>query len=143
MPFDVLTSITSEAKAALVSVSYARPQGRGGDKARRPRLVIGVPGAVLEGLKIPADQRFVFAIGSGKDAGKARIVMAADGPASLRRIDRHGPKGNGGGVFRFGHVPALGTDAAVKEFVASRILDPKKEGGAVIEIDCPPWLKVE
>jgi hypothetical protein len=143
MPFQVLTSITTEAKAALASVSYAKPQGRGSNEARRPRLVVGVPGAAFEGLKFPAGQRFAFAMGSGKEAGRARIVMAAEGPTSVKRLDGKGAKGKGGGVFRFVHVPALGQDAAAKEFVAFRVLDPKKEGGAIIEIDCPAWLKVE
>ena len=79
-------------------------------------------------FKAKKDQPFTLSVGTGTDAGKARISPAVKGVVPTHFL--HGL------VFRFGYVPMLGTDAAEKEFVAVKAIG--KDG---FEIDLPPWFK--
>lgn len=112
------------------SVSYRRFDTKAG-KAK-PKLIIGVPGALLSKFKSKDGDRFSLMIGDGADAGKAMIVKDKDGLAGGRKFGL----GEGCWTFRFGFVPMLGSAAAEKETV-----DLVAESADSIIITMPPWFK--
>lgn len=139
--FEVLQAVTPRRiKDLRASVVYKpRGGGRPPKKEREgewmknaPRLVIGLPAYALRDWPFEPEQGFVFARG----ARVARILIAETG-ALLAISQRRGT----GGAFYFGYLPALGEDVRPKEWVPFRRLDPDKEGGAVIEIEAPGWLR--
>jgi hypothetical protein len=137
--FEVLKSVAPRRlKELRISISY---QGKGGGKSRNnahegewmapePRLLVGLPIFAMREWPYDDEQLFSFARG----ALKARILIAETGMPLVRL-------GYGGGRINFGFVPALGHDNQPKEWMPFRRLDPEKEGGAVIEIDSPAWLR--
>lgn len=128
MPFDDLEFVAAPMKAVQASISYRRIGTRNG-RSKMPKLIIGLPAAVLTGFKPKESQLFTLQVGSGADAGKARIVPATEGVKAMVR--------RGGATFRFGYVPMLGDDQAEKEFVAVKAT---KDG---FEIVLPAWFKPE
>jgi hypothetical protein len=129
MAFDTLETISRDSHAPMASISYDRPK-RGADKI--PRLIVSVP-TVLAGLC--KRDWFRFEIGTGQDAGRARVSGIAKGvPGS----SAPGTMMKNALVIRFGRVPALGEDAAAKELCPVRKVDDN-----TWEIDLPPWFKVE
>jgi hypothetical protein len=99
---------------------------------RGPRLVVGLPTYALRDWPFHPEQGFAFARG-----GKVARIVIADGGTLLVN-----PRAGGsGGTFYFGYMPALGDAVQQKEWVPFRRLDPEQEGGAVIEIDSPVWLR--
>lgn len=130
MAFKVAQTIRNERGGQMASVSYSRPRGA----AVRPRLIVGLPAAAVAGFKFRKDQKFAIAFGEGADAGRTRIVSGDDGVVLTEAR-------GGGATLRFGYVPALGDDAAAKERTAYRVLDPKKDDGAILELTGPAWLR--
>lgn len=129
---------TKEYALNRVSVGYRRPPQngkRGTEKVFevKPRLKIGVPRTIAG--RFDPTQRYDLLFGTGPDAGKTRVAVAVNG------CGRYGRAGLGGGVFKFGYVPALSMDAAEKEFVDFLVLDPAQHDGAVLELFGPAWLR--
>jgi hypothetical protein len=76
MPFEALETIARDARVPMASVSYERPWRKGKERAGLPVLIIAVP-TTLAGLC--KRDRFRFEIGTGTDAGKARVCGLAKG----------------------------------------------------------------
>lgn len=128
MPFEVLETIKKELKASRPSISYMRFVSERTKKKNMPKLIVGIPRAILGPFKPKAETLYEFHVGSGKDAGRARIVPGKNGVAATTLKNFI--------AFRFGFVPALGDEIADKEFVDGRPID----GG--FEIDLPAWFKI-
>lgn len=130
MPFQAIETVTKTAKATQASISYMRVTHADAKRDRPrplPRLIVGIPRGILGAFKPHKDKLYEFHVGTGKDAGKARIVLGVNGvtPSVLKHFI----------AFRFGYVPMLGDEIADKEFVNGRAID----GG--YEIDLPAWFK--
>lgn len=133
MPFEILETVARDTRVAMASVSYERGKGRNGViRDRRPRLRVSIP-TVFAGLC--KRDRFRIDVGTGADAGRARISGLAKG---VPGASAPGTMMKNALVVRFGFVPMLGEDAAAKEFVPVRKLDDN-----TWEIDLPPWFKAE
>jgi hypothetical protein len=135
MPFAPLETVTKKLIEIRASISYMRRRMREGKNKRHPheytpRLVIGIPKGVVTAPKKAAAQTYVFQIGSGNDAGKARLLPSDKGiaPRDLK----------GGLVFRFGYVPMLGNNIADRELVEVKAL-----AGGGFEIALPAWFKAD
>jgi hypothetical protein len=126
MPFKFLPTLKKQPRDTLVSISYRRNNTKNG-RSKNPTLIVGVP--MASGFKPKGNQTFGFFVGSGADAGKAAIRPHADG------VTASGFKN--GFVLRFGFVPALGYDAADKEFVKFQATTDS------LSIALPAWFKVE
>lgn len=144
MPFEDLITVAAAPKDAMASISYRRAE-IGKKLNPHPKLIVGIPAkycphnkASTPGKKDAAKVGSMtpglwsFMVGTGTDAGKARIMPSATGVHG--RILRAGSM-----AFRFGFVPMLGKDAADKEFVDVRTVMSDK--GMGFEIDLPPWFK--
>lgn len=126
MPFEILETIPRDSRQPMASVSYERR----GKKNALPQLIVAIP-TTLAG--ICKRERFRFDIGTGADAGKARVsglAKGVPGTSAPGTMMKHSL------VIRFGEVPALGDDAAAKEPCAVRKIDDN-----TWEIDLPPWFK--
>lgn len=126
MAFKILEIVAPPRRAPQASISYRR-QKNGQNRAAKPRLRIGIPEAVAS--TCDKNVKFEFLIGSGPDAGKARIVKGATAGVDPIKMN------HGGLVFVFGYVPMLGDDAAEVERVPVKAV---KDG---FEIELPPWFK--
>ncbi len=136
MPFAPLETITRPLKEVKASISYMRFRREGKKKKQEheytPRLVIGIPKAVVTAPKKMAAQSYVLQIGSGNDAGKARLLPAANGNGVTPRELK------GALAFRFGYVPLLGDSVADREMV-----DVKALSGGGFELTLPAWFKAD
>lgn len=130
MPFEALETIPRDKHVPMASISYERP-ARGKNKLL-PRLIVAIP-TTLAGMCKPV--RFVIEIGTGADAGKARVTGVPKGVAG---VTSPGTMMKNSLVIRFGEVPALGTDAAAKE--ACRV---EKVQDHIWDITLPAWFKIE
>lgn len=129
MPFEVVSTVSGRQNETQATISYRKIITKSG-RAKLPRLIIGIPAAVVNGGgKLKANATFALKVGTGADKGKARILPAPEG-VTARLL-------KGGITFRFGYLPMLGTDQAEREFVEARSID----GG--FEIDLPAWFKAE
>jgi hypothetical protein len=131
MPFEALETIARDTRVPMASVSYARSQRKGKVRAGLPVLIIAIPTTLAGVCK---RDRFRFEVGTGNDAGKARVCGLAKGTVGT---SAPGTMMKNALVIRFGEVPALGEDAAAKEQVHVRKIDDNQW-----EIDLPPWFKV-
>lgn len=130
MPFEQVPTVAKAPKATQCSISYMRlthSDAKNDRPKRLPRLIIGIPRGILGNFKPNKDKLYELHVGTGKDAGKARIIPGGAGvaPSTLKYCV----------VFRFGFVPMLGDEIADKEFINGRAID----GG--YEIDLPAWFK--
>lgn len=130
MPFENLEFVKGQSKSLRASISYKRQRTKNQDIL--PRLTIGIPGSIVGDKKPEPSQAFALQLGSGKDAGRLRIVPVSGGGVRARSI-------RSGLTFFFGHIPLLGADAAEKEFVEARAL-PDGKG---FELDLPAWFKAD
>lgn len=142
MPFEDLITVAAAPKDALASISYRRAE-IGKKLNPHPKLIVGIPAKYCPHNKSSTPKKdaqvgkltpglWSFMVGTGTDAGKARIMPSATGV--------HGRMLKAGAMaFRFGYVPMLGKDAAEKEFVEVRAVMSDKGQG--FEIDLPPWFK--
>lgn len=128
MPFEPLEFISKPLKDVQASISYRRNETKHG-RSKNPVLIIGIPVTAARDFKAKKDQMFGLSIGSGPDAGKARILPQSAPGVLAKHL-------KGGLVFRIGYVPMLGTDTAEKEFVPVKALT-----GNGFEITLPPWFK--
>lgn len=129
MPFDVLTTITKTTARMSASISYRRNDTKHG-KSKLPKLVIAIPKAMMGTNPISKSAKFALLIGTGADKGRGRIVPIVPTEEGINPTVFVG-----GLVFRFGHVPMLGDNAAAKEDMALRLLEPGWE------FDLPAWFK--
>lgn len=127
MPFERLETQPHQVHAGRPSISYKRPSSKK-TGPRPPRLMIGIPGALMP-PKGKVAERYGLSFGSGKDAGRLRIVPDAKGIEPGKRMNFL--------TFSFGFVPMLGDEAAEKEFIDGKLL----EGGAGWELTLPAWFK--
>lgn len=130
MPYEFLQTVTKPAKESRPSISYMRfrsPKDPDNMKKRLPKLFIGIPKGMLSGFKPKQGELYEFYVGTGKDAGKARIVPGKAGISAC--VLKHAV------AFRFGYVPMLGDEIADKEFVDGVAID----GG--FELTLPAWFK--
>jgi hypothetical protein len=126
MPFELLPTVPTAQHATHGSISYKR-NSRSRNKKSPPRLIICVPRSLNNG-SIERNDRISLLIGTGSDAGKAKLAKAKDG--ALARVLRGGAI-----LLRFGYVPMLGIDPAEREAIEVR---PNGDG---FEFDLPPWFK--
>jgi hypothetical protein len=137
MPFEICETVSGNLKEVKASISYMRYAVREGKKRRRPeneylpRLVIGIPKAVVTAAKKATSQAYVLQIGAGADAGRARLMPSDKGSVTPREL-------RGGLAFRFGYVPLLGNAIADREYV-----DVKALPGGGFEIALPAWFKAD
>lgn len=130
MPFEHLPTITKPAKESRPSISYMRfrtTKDPDNIVKRLPKLIIGIPKGMISGFKPKKDELYEFHVGTGKDAGKARIVPGKNGISACMLKNAV--------AFRFGYVPMLGDEIADKEFVDGSAI----EGG--FELVLPAWFK--
>lgn len=130
MPFQIVPTIAKAMKDVRASISYRRNLNTKKATSANPKLVVGIPQAVMNGFKPKANDLYALMAGTGADKGRARIVATKAGGVAPRIL-------KGGAVFRFGFCPMLGSDAAEKEFVAVKSID----GG--FEIELPAWFKAD
>lgn len=130
MPFETLETITKQNMPPSAKLSYMPPPGprgkNGGKLARDPKLqlIVSIPTTVCGTSKA---KTFVLALGTGKDAGKLRVVGCAKNEKGVEpRQLMHTF------VFRFGFVPKLGEDHFDGEHRPVR-----KIGDDEFEIDVP------
>lgn len=132
MPFETLETITRENRPPQATISYERFQRKDRVARGEPRLMVFIP-TTLAGLC--KRDRFRFDLGTGIDAGRARISGLAKGVPGA---------GVAGSMMKnalrinFGFVPALGDEAAAGEKVNVRKIDDN-----TWEIDLPPWFKAD
>lgn len=142
MPFEDLVTIANPPKDVLASISYRR-NTFGKKPNPHPKLIIGIPAKFCpqskstgpkKGEKAPTAPTvmWTFQVGTGDDAGLARIVPADVG------VQARALRG-GALAFRFGYVPALGKDAADKDYVPISNITTSKGPG--FEIKLPDWFK--
>lgn len=132
MPFEAIETQPRDSRPPMASLSYERPSRKGKERAGLPALIVSVP-TTLAGLC--KRDRFRFEIGTGTDAGKARVCGIAKG---VPGTSAPGTMMKNALVIRFGEVKALGDDAAAKEQCRVRKIDDN-----TWEIDLPPWFKIE
>lgn len=108
------------------SISYKRNHRKKSGRAD-PHLIVAIPKAIANGSVQPGDC-YQLQLGSGDDAGKARLVK--DKYGIIAHVLR------GGVTIRFGYVPRLGHDAAEKEEIDVRPL-----ANGEFEFDVPRWFK--
>lgn len=128
MPFENIAFIAKPLKDVQASISYRKNTTKSG-RSKNPVLVIGVPKTVCADFKAKKDETFTLSLGSGADAGKARIAPTTQGGVLAKHL-------KGGLVFRFGYVPMLGDDSADKEFIAVKAI-----GKDTFELTLPAWFK--
>lgn len=134
MPFEAIEFVTKHNAPPQASISYERPERhtkKGVSTGKRPRLMISIP-TTLSG--VTKKEHFMLCVGTGKDAGKARITgQNVKNTKTTKRKDWSNAT-----TWDFGYVPMLGMDAAAKEFVAVRKISDDE-----FEIDLPAWFKPE
>jgi hypothetical protein len=107
VPFETLETITKQNMPPNAKLSYMPSSSRGksaGKLARdpKPQLIVSIPTTVCGTSKAKA---FVLSLGTGKDAGKLRVVGCAKNEKGIE------PKQLAHTfIFRFGYVPKLGDD---------------------------------
>jgi hypothetical protein len=132
MPFQPVEVVNKHNRPPQASISYERRERqtkKGITKAKLPTLLIAIP-TTLSGQS--KKEFWMLQLGTGDDAGKARIVGVAKGGkhASKARDSLHAM------TVDFGYVPMLGEDAAAKEYTAIRKISDDE-----FEIDLPIWFK--
>ena len=132
MPFEIVETETKDNMPPTALISYMRPKRKGGgeyDRSKvKPRLTVTLPTVVCGVAK---SERFLFLLGSGTDAGKARIKGTKDKKGvKPSEFKSHL-------VMRFGHVPKFGDDIFDGERCAVRKINDEE-----YEIDVP-FLKAE
>lgn len=130
MPFEVLATVTKPAKESRPSISYMRFKSTTDPdniSKRLPKLIVGIPKGMISGFKPKKDELYEFHVGTGKDAGRARIIPGKNGIAAIVLKNCV--------AFRFGFVPMLGDEIADKEFIDGHAID----GG--FELALPAWFK--
>ena len=130
MPFEALETIPKDRHVPMASISYERPAR--GNHNKLPRLIVAIP-TTLAGMCKPV--RFVIEIGTGADAGKARVTGVSKEVAG---VTAPGTMMKNALVIRFGEVPALGPDAATKE-----PCKVEKVQDHIWDITLPAWFQVE
>lgn len=141
MPFEDLITVTKGLpKDKVASISY-RKNVHGKKPNPHPKLIVGIPAKFCpqnkaagpkKGKDAPDATLWTFQVGTGVDAGIARIVPADVGVHA--RI-----LAGGAMAFRFGYVPILGKDGAEKEDISVRSIVTEK--GAGFEFTLPAWFK--
>lgn len=127
MPFEVVKTVSGSEKRTRASLSYKAVKGKNGG-GTAPRLTVGIPATIADGFRPRANQRFVFLLGTGDDAGRARIAPSSNGIGVEPRMIK------GGVTFLFGVAPELGDEEVPKQFCKVTAVD----GG--FEIEVPDWL---
>ena len=127
MPFETVKTVSGSERKIRASVSYKKISTKKGGGL--PRLVVGIPAIIADEITVRAGQRFVFQLGTGDDAGTARVAPAPNGDGIAPREVR------GGLTFLFGVAPELGDDEEAKQFCKVEAVD----GGFQIEV--PEWLR--
>lgn len=132
MPFQPVEVVNKYNKPPQASISYERRERqtkKGVSKAKRPTLLVAIPTALCGTSK---KEHWMLQVGTGEDAGKARIVGVAKGGkhVSKSRDTMHSMN------IDFGYVPLLGEDAAAKDYCAVRKISEDE-----YEIDLPAWFK--
>jgi hypothetical protein len=134
MPFEPVEVVNKHNRPPQASISYERAERKtrkGLTKSKTPHLMISIP-TTISGVS--KKKFFMLQLGTGEDAGKARISgrAAATKHTVERRDLMHAT------TFDFGFVPMLGDDAAAKEFVGVRKISDDE-----FEIDLPKWFSAE
>jgi len=117
MPFEVVETVTKENMPPTVLISYMRPKRKGKDAECdrgkvKPKLTMTVPTSIF----ISKAETFLLLVGTGADAGKARIKASKDKKAiKPSEFKSHL-------IFRFGFVPKLGDEIFDGERCAIRRL---------------------
>lgn len=128
MPFELLPTVLSQQRLSISgSISYKR-NSRSKNRKSPPRLIICLPANLNNGSIIQHD-RVALLIGTGDDAGKAKLVKDKHGTARAHLLR------GGAALLRFGYVPMLGQDPAEHE-----VLEFRADGDG-FEFDLPPWFK--
>lgn len=111
------------------SISYRKNATKAG--GNKPKLIIGIPGAILHKFKHMESDTFSLMLGDGSDAGKAMILRDKTGVCKAHKFGA----GTGALSFKFGFVPSIGMDAVDKEQV-----ELVAETADSITITLPPWF---
>jgi hypothetical protein len=127
MPFEVVETETKDNMPPTALISYMRARRKGGAEYDRnkvkPRLTITVPTSIF----ISKAERFLLLVGTGADAGKARIKATKDKKGvKPSEFKAHL-------ILRFGHVPKLGDEIFDGERCAiRRVSDDEYEIDATV-----------
>jgi hypothetical protein len=134
MSFETLETITKQNMPPNAKLSYMTPQGRGKGATKlvrdpKPQLIVSIPTTICGMSKA---KTFVLSLGTGKGAGKLRVVGCAKNEKGIEPSQlKHSF------VFRFGYVPKLGDDHFDGEHRPVR-----KIGDDEFEIDVPvSWFE--
>lgn len=131
MPFETLETVSRRLPRSSGSISYRRVRGSKGHRPQ-PRLIISIPKTLAADFKTRDGDTYALLLGSGDDAGKARIRRDAKGTGRCTPLQHTF-------MFNFGFVPYLGTSAGDREPLQVRAITGKDGSG--FEFDLPVWFK--
>lgn len=126
MAFEKLVSAPKLSSAMFVEPATISLTKRG--KAKLPSLHIGFKKELMEKVSFSSDDRISLLIGTGDDAGVARIVADPDGALKLCFT------GAGGGIVHAGKTAHFGNEVRERIGCAAEVIDDR-----TIEIVLPPW----
>lgn len=123
MDFEKLTTIIRSGRAGMPASVTLTCQGGG-----RPACQIYLSAEFATAAKISAGEKFDLFIGTGDDAGAARLVRSDKGVLPARSIAKGGIK------FFCGHIEQFPGEKREREFVMAEVIDAD-----TIEVVLPSW----